>query len=147
MLQFLARLPVLFRNKYVVCMITIPAYMHSVKSGVTGCNSFVRRVEHLCDAVLELESFAGSCLPTEQPYVSDYSGLLHPNKLFCTNSNTTTTRFSQLQLHSLGFKVRRKRFSIETFHLPPEDAPDDGNEKNTMGCSSSLSTATNSLDF
>lgn len=45
-----------------------------------------------------------------------------------------------MQIHSLGFKVRRKRFSIETFHLPPEDG-DGGHEGHgcgTMGGSSPL---------
>lgn len=54
-------------------------------------------------------------------YTSDYTGLVHPIRLPRWHSVTINSRISPLDLKSLGFKVQRKKFTIETFHLPPED--------------------------
>ncbi|CAJ0745221.1 8884_t:CDS:2, partial [Entrophospora sp. SA101] len=70
--RFLHALRGLIRNTYSSAIITIPAYLYEPINA-----SFIRKIEHICDAVVEIESFA-------------------------------------------GFKLRRKRFSIEVFHLPPE---------------------------
>jgi elongator complex protein 4 len=89
----------------------------------------IRICEHLSDAVIEIESFQGSPHPVNPAYTTDYNGLIHVNKLYRDGSR----RLGNVYLHSLGFKVRRKRFEIQTFHLPPEDAAD--NTK-TNGCGS-----------
>lgn len=34
-------------------MITVPSYLYD--------NAFQRRLQHMCDAVVEIESFAGNC--------------------------------------------------------------------------------------
>ena len=109
----------------------------------------IRRIEHLSDAVIEIESWAGSIKQVNAAYTTEYHGLIHPLKLFGTQSYTTTTRLSNIQLHSLGFKVRRKRFSVETFHLPPEDdepTTSSGNLKPT-GSSNIGGKGTPSMDF
>ena len=63
-----------------------------------------------------------------------------------------TFRIPEVELKSLGFKVQRKRFNIQVFHLPPEadvvgEAADASNlisGPKTSGCSASSS---NPLDF
>ena len=124
-------------------MITVPAYLyhdfHDVQVHPT-----IRRLEHLADAVIEIESFAGSPKPVNPQYTSDYHGLVHPHKLFKMNSLVHSSRLNNIQLHSLGFKVRRKRFSIETFHLPPELGDEGKTESASMACSTKPN---NKLDF
>lgn len=126
-------------------MITIPAYLYG---------SFIRRIEHLGDAVIELESFAGKNPTTSflslfwfirlelklikvndhgkgssgtvnSVYSSEYHGLFHVHKLPTINSLIPSSIKLSILAGSgvgnnLGFKLRRKKFSIETFHLPPE---------------------------
>jgi elongator complex protein 4 len=75
-------------------------------------------------------------------YTSDYHGLVHPLSLFQVESLIQTTRMPTVKLHSLGFKVRRKRFQIETFTLPPEDE-DETAEQQAGNCS----TGKSKLDF
>lgn len=104
---------------------TIPAYLYNDFHNLNTC-SLIRKAEHAADAVIEVESFEGSPAPLDAKYSSDYHGLLHVAKLFRVESTMMATRLSNLQLHSLGFKVRRKRFLIESFTLPPEDAEDNG---------------------
>ena len=65
-------------------------------------------------------------------YISDYHGLIHPLKLFPHGTVVNSTRLNSVELHSLGFKVRRKRFLVETFVLPPEDE-DEQNESSLVG--------------
>ncbi len=111
-------------------MMTIPAYLYGDIYNYS-VNPLMRLVEHASDGVLEIESFSGIAdhfyIPLGSPkqvderYTSDYHGLIHPIRLFPIHSSIQTTRLDQVQLHSLGFKVRRKRFLIETFTLPPEE--------------------------
>ncbi|KAI8896504.1 Elongator complex protein 4 [Globomyces pollinis-pini] len=129
--RFIYSLKALLRNTYAVAVITLPAYLYDdFYSGPH--NPYIRRVEHASDAVLEVESFAGSPNPIDSQYTSDYHGLIHPRHLFQVDTNIETTRLNPVQLHSLGFKVRRKRFLIETFTLPPE-ADDDTDAKKRSG--------------
>jgi hypothetical protein len=75
--------------------------------------------------------------------------LIHPLKLFPVETPIKTTKLNNVQLHSLGFKVRRKRFLVETFVLPPEEEDDDKSKPkptSTAGCSSSRSNK-DPLDF
>ena len=103
----------------------------------------------MCDAVVEVESFAGiyqhysfmfknaivdcyrffpsltgSPATTNAIYSATYHGLFHVHKLPTLNSLVpSSTKLSILSGgggNNLGFKLRRKKFTIETFHLPPE---------------------------
>jgi elongator complex protein 4 len=65
--------------------------------------------------------------------IGDYHGLIHPHTLFRVDSLVETTRLNNVERHSLGFKLRRKRFEIEPFVLPP-DMDDD--KKPSGGCGS-----------
>ncbi|CAG8762952.1 7236_t:CDS:2, partial [Funneliformis caledonium] len=72
-------------------------------------------IEHMCDAVVEVESFA-------VPHIMDYSTFINYQHLI-RSYHPSSTKLSVLSGGSgnnLGFKLRRKKFTIETFHLPPE---------------------------
>ncbi|CAG8583614.1 6761_t:CDS:2, partial [Diversispora eburnea] len=122
----------LLRFSYSSAVITIPAYLYG---------SFIRRIEHISDAVIELESFAGSSATVNSAYSAEYHGLFHVHKLPSINSLIPPSiKLSILAgngtENNLGFKLRRKKFSIETFHLPPEgginERRTDSKEKNAV---------------
>ncbi|CAB4401320.1 unnamed protein product [Rhizophagus irregularis] len=119
---FLHALRGLLRFSFGAAVITIPAYLYTSSSSETS--SFVRRIEHMCDAVVEVESFAGSPANTNAIYSATYHGLFHVHKLPTLNSLVpSSAKLSVLSGgggNNLGFKLRRKKFTIETFHLPPE---------------------------
>ncbi|KAJ3279450.1 Elongator subunit elp4 [Borealophlyctis nickersoniae] len=117
--KFFHGLRALLRDSFAVCVLTMPAHMYGDFHGLHS-NPIVRRIEHMCDAVIEIESFAGSPKPVNPLYTSDYHGLFHPRRLPRIGSLVQSSRVPEIELGSLGFKVRRKRFSVETFHLPPE---------------------------
>ncbi|RIA93730.1 Elongator complex protein 4 [Glomus cerebriforme] len=118
---FLHALRGLLRFSFGAAVITIPAHLYTSSSSETS--SFIRRIEHMCDAVVEVESFAGSPATTNAIYSATYHGLFHVHKLPTLNSLVPpSTKLSVLSGggNNLGFKLRRKKFTIETFHLPPE---------------------------
>ncbi|ORX58073.1 PAXNEB-domain-containing protein [Hesseltinella vesiculosa] len=116
--KFFQALRGLLRFSFGAAVITLPAYLYE------EVPNYVRRVEHLADAVLEIESFAGSSKHNDQPYTQTYHGFFHVHKLPVLNSLLPpSTKLSVLSgggANDLAFKLRRKRFAIETFHLPPE---------------------------
>ncbi|KAJ2908300.1 Elongator subunit elp4 [Coemansia aciculifera] len=132
-LKFLHGLRGLLRYSYAACVVSFPAYLYE-EAGVRL--PIVRRIEHLCDAVIELESFEGSYaapssivarqIKGEAPASQEYHGFLHIHKLPRLNSLTASMgRLSILQTgggsaNNLAFRLRRKKFSIETYHLPIE---------------------------
>ncbi|KAJ2863388.1 Elongator subunit elp4 [Coemansia aciculifera] len=133
-LMFLHGLRGLLRYSYAACVISFPAYLYE-EAGVRL--PIVRRIEHLCDAVIELESFEGSNttpssivaqqIKGEAAAASqEYHGFLHIHKLPRLNSLTASMgRLSLLHTgggsaNNLAFRLRRKKFSIETYHLPIE---------------------------
>ncbi|CAG8581114.1 19460_t:CDS:2 [Cetraspora pellucida] len=113
--------PHVFIIMFDLSVITIPAHLYSSNS--EPC-SFIRRIEHISDAVVELESFAGSSATVNNIYSASYHGLFHVHKLPTINSLISPSiKLSILSGgggNNLGFRLRRKKFSIETFHLPPE---------------------------
>lgn len=66
----------------------------------------------------------GDSVHNEAAYTQNYHGFFHVHKLPVLNSLLPpSTKLSVLSAggsNDLGFKLRRKRFAIETFHLPPE---------------------------
>ncbi|XP_031559664.1 elongator complex protein 4-like isoform X1 [Actinia tenebrosa] len=105
---FLYSLRATLRSSLVVCMVTIPTH-------VFQDSGFTHRIERLCDTVLALESFAGSDKETN-PLYRDYHGLFNIVRL--PRLNTLTTHMPDSL--DLAFKLKRKKFSIETLHLPPD---------------------------
>ncbi|KAJ2703896.1 Elongator subunit elp4 [Coemansia sp. IMI 203386] len=132
-LQFLHKLRGLLRYSYAACVVSFPVHLYE-EAGVRL--PIVKRIEHLCDAVVELESFEGTyATPADiiarqikgsLGVTQDYHGFLHIHKLPRLNSMTASVgRLSLLHTgggssNNLAFRLRRKKFSIETYHLPIE---------------------------
>ncbi|KAI8099970.1 Elongator complex protein 4 [Halteromyces radiatus] len=116
--KFFHALRGLLRFSFGAAIVTIPAYLYE------EVPNYICRVEHAVDAVIEIESFAGSSLHNDKPYTQNYHGFFHVHKLPVLNSLLPpSTKLSVLSAggsNDLAFKLRRKRFAIETFHLPPE---------------------------
>ncbi|XP_021349434.1 elongator complex protein 4-like [Mizuhopecten yessoensis] len=106
--RFLLALRSILRTAFGVCIITIPT--HLFKSA-----TFVSRLERLCDTVVHLESFAGSD-KEKNPAYKEYHGLFHIRQLPRLNSLTS----HMPDTLDFAFKLRRKKFTIEKLHLPPE---------------------------
>ncbi|KAG0004201.1 Elongator subunit elp4 [Entomortierella chlamydospora] len=145
--KFLHALRGLLRFSFGAAVITIPAHLYGTvdqRNAVDGSTTspYIHRIEQLCDASVRIESFAGA-LTNASSAASDYHGLFHVHKVPVLNALIpSSTKLSVLLdgaakgsggpsgngasggsskgVNNLGFKVRRKRFAIETFHLPPE---------------------------
>ncbi|CAO3654081.1 unnamed protein product [Cunninghamella echinulata] len=116
--KFFHALRGLLRFSFGAAIVTIPAYLYD------EVPNYIKKIEHAVDAVIEIESFAGSILHNDKPYTQNYHGFFHVHKLPVLNSLLPpSTKLSVLSAggsNDLAFKLRRKRFTIETFHLPPE---------------------------
>ncbi|XP_019751409.1 elongator complex protein 4 [Hippocampus comes] len=105
---FLYGLRALLRSSLSVAVVTVPS--HLIQS-----RSLRGSITRLCDNAIALESFKGSERETG-PLCKDYHGLLHVRQVPHLNCLT-----SQLPDHKdLAFKLKRKQFSIERLHLPPD---------------------------
>uniref|UniRef100_A0A8C2DFJ3 Elongator complex protein 4 n=1 Tax=Cyprinus carpio TaxID=7962 RepID=A0A8C2DFJ3_CYPCA len=81
----------------------------------TGSRAVMGRIIRLSDTAIALESFRGSEKETN-PLYKDYHGLLHVRqlpRLNCLSSEVPDTK-------DLAFKLKRKQFTIERLHLPPD---------------------------
>ena len=168
-MRFLVSLKGLLRYSFAACVITFPAHLYRDHAGGGDTPSLVRRIEHICDAVVELESFEGQYIATKMvsrlpPNTSpqrsnDYHGVFKIHKLPCLNSLVPpASRLSVLvsggsggSVNDLAFCLRRKKFTIETYHLPIEGGvmerrvPEnkdlkDRSQPGTTGCGSSKSS-------
>lgn len=106
--RFLLGLRALLRSAYATCVITVPSHLFCDKV-------LIRKIERLCDTVVEVDSFVGSD-KEKNPDYKDYHGLFHIKQLPCLNSLVC----SMPESLDLAFKLRRKKFSIEKLHLPPD---------------------------
>ncbi|XP_049574388.1 elongator complex protein 4 [Syngnathus scovelli] len=105
---FLYGLRALLRSSLAVAVVTVPS--HLIQN-----SSLMGSITRLCDNAIALESFKGSERETS-PLYKDYHGLLHVRQVPQLNCLT-----SQLPDHKdLAFKLKRKQFSIERLHLPPD---------------------------
>lgn len=135
--RFLYGCRTLLRSAFAVMMITVPSHLfHNA--------AYVDRLRKLCDTVIQLESFAGS---EKNPACKDYHGLLKIHQLPRLNSLTC----HMPDTLDLGFKLRRKKFTIEKLHLPPElsetasrPQEDPVSKKTPLGCGT---TGKNKIDF
>ncbi|KAM4720996.1 elongator complex protein 4 isoform 2-T2 [Rhinophrynus dorsalis] len=106
--RFLYALRGLLRTSLSVCVITMPT--HLIQN-----NAITNRVRKLSDTVVGLESFIGSDRGAN-PLYKDYHGLIHVHqipRLNCLISDVPDSK-------DLAFKLKRKLFSIERLHLPPD---------------------------
>ncbi|XP_045049986.2 elongator complex protein 4 isoform X2 [Desmodus rotundus] len=106
--KFLYILRGLLRASLSACIITMPTHLIQNKA-------ITARITNLSDTVVHLESFFGSERETN-PLYKDYHGLIHIrqiprlNNLICDVSD----------VKDLAFKLKRKLFTIERLHLPPD---------------------------
>ncbi|KAM5222467.1 elongator complex protein 4 isoform 1-T1 [Hipposideros larvatus] len=106
--KFLYILRGLLRTSLSACIITMPTHLIQNKA-------IISRITNLSDTVVHLESFIGSERETH-PLYKDYHGLIHIrqiprlNNLICDVSD----------VKDLAFKLKRKLFTIERLHLPPD---------------------------
>ncbi|XP_017519525.2 elongator complex protein 4 isoform X3 [Manis javanica] len=106
--KFLYVLRGLLRTSLSACIITMPTHLIQNKA-------ILARVTNLSDTVIGLESFIGSEREIN-PLYKDYHGLIHIrqiprlNNLICDVSD----------VRDLAFKLKRKLFTIERLHLPPD---------------------------
>lgn len=106
--KFLYALRGLLRTSLSACIITIPAHLIQNKA-------IMERVTNLSDTVVGLESFIGSERETN-PLYKDYHGLIHIHQIPRLNSLIGNV----LDTKDLAFRLKRKLFTIEQLHLPPD---------------------------
>ncbi|TPX42201.1 hypothetical protein SeMB42_g04399 [Synchytrium endobioticum] len=116
--KFIISLKSLMRPLNAVCVISIPAYMY--KDSITSPHWLIRRLEWAADAVMEIESFAGTTRTLPPIMTSTYHGLIHPQKRF-----SVYVPDPELKLSTFAFKCRRRKFDIQVFYLPPEEGGSD----------------------
>ncbi|KAJ1982901.1 Elongator subunit elp4 [Dimargaris xerosporica] len=122
--QFLHALKGLLRYSFSACMITMPAHLYQTDG--PHRSGFIRQLEHMCDAVVELESFTGSRSARSSAPSLNCHGFFYIHKqpllnsLVPSSSKLSIISGAQLSANNLAFKQKRHKFVIETFHLPPE---------------------------
>ncbi|XP_026176260.1 elongator complex protein 4 [Mastacembelus armatus] len=105
---FLYGLRALLRSSLSVAVVTISSHLIQDRA-------LMGSITRLCDNAIALESFKGSERETN-PLCKDYHGLLHVHQVPHLNCLA-----SYLPDHKdLAFKLKRKQFSIERLHLPPD---------------------------
>lgn len=132
-IRFLVLLKSLIKNSSSVCLITIPIHLfdQSVK--------FIEQIRNLIDYSFELKSLNHSDDDVKSVY-KEYTGLFNIKKLQAVN----TLSSSYQGTFDLVYKISRRDFVIETFHLPP-DIPEadttasaiEANEPPSISCGSS----------
>ncbi|XP_037076527.1 elongator complex protein 4-like [Pollicipes pollicipes] len=124
-------LRLLLRSTAAVAMVTVPTHLWTDEASVS-------RLRQAADISLGLESFQGTPAAASPAY-SDYHGLLRLHRL--SARNVLAARYHPRSA-DLAFKVRRKKFSVETLHLPPElsetasRAQEEGPGRPGAGCQS-----------
>ncbi|PVU91530.1 hypothetical protein BB561_004357 [Smittium simulii] len=138
LLNFFHSLRGLMRYSFGVCMVSLSPSLFT-NHLTMGRLAILRKIEQLCDSVIELESFEGkhpvnnkllsgilSTQRSSQEPPSEYHGMFYINKRPTINSLVPTFSAMILSGHgNLAFKLKRKKFSIETFHLPIEGGTKD----------------------
>ncbi|TPX35696.1 hypothetical protein SmJEL517_g01868 [Synchytrium microbalum] len=124
--RFLIKLKSLLRPLHAICFISIPAHLYG--DSLTSPSSFIRRLEWAADAVLEVESFAGSARSLPPIITSTYHGLVHPHKQLTYHPDS--------KLSTFAFKCRRRKFDISIFYIPPEEGGTDRPEEVASASSS-----------
>ncbi|KAM4017129.1 elongator complex protein 4 isoform 6-T6 [Anomaloglossus baeobatrachus] len=106
--RFLYALRGLLRSSLSVGVITVPTHLLQNKA-------IIARVRNLSDTVVSLESFISSERESN-PLYKDYHGLFLVHKIPRLNSLISDVSDTK----DLAFKLKRKMFSIERLHLPPD---------------------------
>ncbi|XP_069410752.1 elongator complex protein 4 [Ovis canadensis] len=106
--KFLYILRALLRTSLSACIITVPTHLIQNKA-------VIARVTNLSDTVVGLESFIGSEKETN-PLYKDYHGLIHIRQIPRLNNLI----YDISDVKDLAFKLKKKLFTIERLHLPPD---------------------------
>ncbi|XP_027943552.1 elongator complex protein 4 [Eumetopias jubatus] len=106
--KFLYVLRGLLRTSLSACIITMPAHLIQNRA-------IIARITNLSDTVVGLESFIGSERETN-PLYKDYHGLIHIRQIPRLNNLI----YDVSDVKDLAFKLKRKLFTIERLHLPPD---------------------------
>uniref|UniRef100_A0A4W2E2Y0 Elongator complex protein 4 n=1 Tax=Bos indicus x Bos taurus TaxID=30522 RepID=A0A4W2E2Y0_BOBOX len=106
--KFLYILRGLLRTSLSACIITMPTHLIQNKA-------VIARVTNLSDTVVGLESFIGSEKETN-PLYKDYHGLIHIRQIPRLNNLI----YDISDVKDLAFKLKKKLFTIERLHLPPD---------------------------
>ncbi|XP_066107279.1 elongator complex protein 4 isoform X3 [Saccopteryx bilineata] len=106
--KFLYILRGLLRTSLSACIITMPTHLIQNKA-------IIARITNLSDTVVHLESFIGSERETN-PLYKDYHGLIHIRQI--PRLNNLISDVSDVK--DLAFKLKKKLFTIERLHLPPD---------------------------
>ncbi|KAM9952953.1 hypothetical protein ACTFIR_008011 [Dictyostelium discoideum] len=123
-IEFLHALKGLLRSSVCTCVISVPTYIYS--------GAFVKKIAHLCDTVVSINSFSGLGGETPEQF-AEYLGLFNIRKI--ARLNTLSLSFHPDML-TFVFKMKRRKMCIETIHLPPESSragdskPDNDSNKN-----------------
>lgn len=114
----------------------------------TTLPAWVVAVENVSDAVIELKPLAGltlksssssSATKTQNPLTRDYDGFVLIKKGL---RRPNSFKPALLETSNLAFKIKRRRFCIEKFHLPPSLEDDNSNSASGNSlCSSSKGAA------
>ncbi|KAF2068741.1 hypothetical protein CYY_009937 [Polysphondylium violaceum] len=107
-IEFLHALKGLLRSSVSTCLITVPTYIYN--------SAFVKKISHLCDTVVSINSFSGLGGDTPEQF-AEYLGLFNIKKI--ARLNTLSLSFHPDML-TYVFKMKRRKMCIETIHLPPE---------------------------
>ncbi|KNE70121.1 hypothetical protein AMAG_15096 [Allomyces macrogynus ATCC 38327] len=131
--RFLIRLKALLRHAYASAIITVSSAWRGPRA----------LLDAHADFSLAFDAFASSAtLPASirtNPYLTrEYAGLVAVRKLARVNSlvPASVKVAAGMVGQSLAFHVRRRRFAIEAWHLPPElggDGGDDGRRDQAQG--------------
>uniref|UniRef100_A0A667WTJ2 Elongator complex protein 4 n=1 Tax=Myripristis murdjan TaxID=586833 RepID=A0A667WTJ2_9TELE len=105
---FLYGLRALLRSSLSVAVVTLPSHLIQNRA-------LMGSITRLCDNAISLESFKGSERETN-PLYKDYHGLLHVRQV--PHLNCLVSELPDRK--DLAFKLKRKQFSIERLHLPPD---------------------------
>ncbi|KAK5582909.1 hypothetical protein RB653_004498 [Dictyostelium firmibasis] len=109
-IEFLHALKGLLRSSVCTCVISVPTYIYS--------SAFVKKIAHLCDTVVSINSFSGLGGETPEQF-AEYLGLFNIRKI--ARLNTLSLSFHPDML-TYVFKMKRRKMCIETIHLPPESS-------------------------
>lgn len=132
LLKFVVKLKAIARyTDNTICFLTIP--LHLVEAADPQLTFKIRNV---IDFQLDIQSFDESN-KEDSVVFKEYNGLIHIKKLQPLNSLQSLNP----ETFDLAFKLKRNKFIIEKFHLPPELEDSEQREQDEVGCGKK------SLDF
>ncbi|KAK9721979.1 PAXNEB protein [Popillia japonica] len=122
--KFLYCLKALLKSSLTVAVITIPTHLYDKLA--------INKFRSISDISLRLQALAGTELEHNK-YLSDYHGYFHVDKVAAVNTFVSKHPGAIEYM----FKLRRKKFTIEVLHLPPDlEVSQDKKVTPSLGCAS-----------